>query len=269
MSVGVNTTFQVLIDDPVNGLYTDPTASSKVTTTAPAGGASLVDYVVPGPGGQGDRIDFETYFTAPLEVTEGSDVEEKLVVDMTHTMELDVSGGTAAFRSDFVAVPAFIYATTGPVAKATFYTDLGTAANALETPNFPPNTMRYFYSSASEPAFVWSGVATAGCQNGNQPSNAWDVTASSAPVGDMGPVAGGNLARDGADTLCFALPTGDWSATTGSLIEMPEVTTVGATSVVSCQTSTTIPAPTSGTNYAAGCPTITSEHMATLTLVAD
>lgn len=270
MSIGVNTTFRVLIDDPTNGLFTDATAAGKVATTEPAGGASYVDYVVPGPGGMGDRIDFETYFTTPLDVAEGSTPEVKVVVDMTHTMEINVSGGNAAFRSDFVPVPAFIYGTTGTVAKAVFYSDLGTADNALEAPNFPPNTMRYFYSTASEPAFVWSGVATAGCQNGSQPSNAWNISATAAPVGEHGPVAGGNLGRDSAGALCFALPAGDdWSATMGSLIEMPEATTIGATSVVSCQTSTAIPAPMSGNNYAAGCPMITSQHMATLTLVAN
>ncbi len=264
MSIGVKTTFRVLIDDAVNGLFT---SGGGLVATAPVGGASYVDYLVPGPGGSGDRLDFHTYFAAPLEVVEGTTVDVQIVVDMTHTMQVDVGGGTAAFAAD-KRVPMFIYGSAGPIAKVAFYTDLGTASNTLETPNSSSNTMRLFYSSANEPAFAWSGMATAGCQDGNQPSNAWNISASAAPVLDNGPVAGGNLARDPTGKICFALPSGDWSATAGSVIVMPEATTVGATSTVTCQTGKPIPAPTSGSNYAAGCPAIATDGSATLTLVA-
>jgi hypothetical protein len=270
MSVGMSTTFQIKLDDALNGLYTDASAPSKLSATAPGAGATFVDYVVPGPGGQGDRLDSLTYFTSPLEVTEASAIEIQLVVDMTHTMEVDVASGAPEFRSDFVPVPAFIYATPEPVTKVAFYSDLGTAANALETPNFPPNTLRFFYSSATEPAFVWSGLATAGCQSGDQPSNAWDVDAATAPEGPQGgPVAGGDLGRDASGTLCFALPNGDWTAQTGSVIELPEAAGLGTTASATCQTDSAIPAPTSGSSYASGCPTITAEHTASLTLVAN
>jgi len=269
MSVGVSTTFEVLIDDAVNGLFTDPAAPSGLATVAPTGGAEFVDFVVPGPGGSGDRLDFHTYFTSPLVVTadEPGPIEINLVVDMTHTIEIDVAAGMPSFRSDFVPVPLFLFGTVAEVGKATFYTDLGTAANVLES--FPPNTMRFFYGADDQPAFVWAGAATAGCQVGDTPSNAWNTSPSESPVQQDGSRTGGFLGLDGAGSLCWALPQDATWDTYATLFTMPEAGAVGSTSSMSCQRTGSVPDPTSGSSYASGCPIVAATGSATLTLVAD
>lgn len=269
MGVGVSTTFEVLIDDSTNGLFTDPSSATLLSAAPPAGGADFVDFVVPGPGGSGDRLDFQTYFTEPLVVGSGeqTSVTVNLVVDMTHTMQIDVIAGAPEFPTDFIPVPMFLFMTPGAVSKAAYYTGLGTAENVLEPG--PPNTMRFFYSEPDVPAFVWSGGATAGCQDGTMASNAWNIDAATAPVGPNGPVAGGWLGLDSSGTLCWALPYNTGWSSYGAVFTMPEALVVGSSSQMSCQFGGSIPPPTSGENYSSGCPTINVTGSASLTLVAD
>ena len=49
---------------------------------------------------------------------------------------------------------------------------------------------------------------------------------------------------------------------------MPIVTTMGASTTLSCQHLTSVPPPISGDTYASGCPPITPDEQRTLTLVA-
>lgn len=269
LSVEASTTFRILIDDATNGLFTDPSSSTKLSTVAPAGGADFVDFVVPSPGGSGDQVGFQSYFTTPLVIEEAADpIGISLVVDMTHTMEVDVAGGVAEFRQDFTPVPLYLFGSAGEVGRATFYTGLGTADNTLE-PALGFNTMRFFYTADQQPVFVWSGAATAGCQNGNMPSNAWSTSPDAAPAQPQGGRIGGYLGLDSTDTLCWALPADSTWDSYGTLFAMPEAASLGEVVTVSCDTGGNVPPPTSGANYTSGCPAFTPTGSGSLTLVAN
>ncbi|HUS67011.1 MAG TPA: hypothetical protein VMZ28_20880 [Kofleriaceae bacterium] len=268
VGVSMSTTFQVLIDDATNGIFTDPASETLLSGTEPDGGAALVPFTVPGPGGVGDELNSSTFLAEPLVLEEGDSLTIRVVTDMTQTVEVDVSGADIEFRQDFKPVPVFMFATSNDVARTAYYTSAGTAESVLEG-DFPPNTMRFFYESEDTPSFVWAGAATAGCQMGDTPSNAWAVSHEEAPADDDGNRAGGYLGLDGGGDLCWVLPhDGTWEA--GEVVfRMPEVTTLGETSAMVCERTTDIPAPAEGDTYASGCPDVGETGSATLTLVAQ
>src|SRR5207249_1669247 len=72
VGVGVSTTFDVLLADSANGFFTDPNSSTGLSTTAPPGGAAFASFTVPGPGGQGNVLTSQTFFTSPLVVQAGT-----------------------------------------------------------------------------------------------------------------------------------------------------------------------------------------------------
>ena len=63
-------TFDVVIDDTFNNIYTDPTSGTKLTTTRPTGGGQPI--TIPNPRGPGSQVgNQQTRFTSPLVVNAG------------------------------------------------------------------------------------------------------------------------------------------------------------------------------------------------------
>lgn len=265
MGVMVSKDFEVLIDDPANGFYSDPLSATLLSTTPPAAGAGFVPFSVAG------DPSFAFYLPTPLVVGSAGIPSISIVTDMTHTMFINVTAGVPEFRTDFIPVPMNLNVTPDTVAKAAFYTESGTAENYFMSTNYgttgEPLFARLFYSAASEPAFLFSS----GQANGNLVcgTQAYAIDAADSPVYPAGGKAGGFLGLDSAGNLCWAVPeTQDYSTYHG-LVSMPEAALVGDTTVMSCELMTTVPAPVSGNNYSSGCPAVTPDVQGNLTLVAQ
>lgn len=130
VTISVSTTLQLLIDDTVNGLYTDPTSPTGLAISPPSGGAQPVTVTVSGVGGSGSTFSQTTYFAQPFTVT-AADVSIDLVVDLIHTVFVDVSGGVASFDTTPVLPPVQILPSTTGVNWVAFYSASGSATDVL------------------------------------------------------------------------------------------------------------------------------------------
>ena len=263
VGVGVLTTFEVLLDDAANGFFTDPGSPTGLSTSAPAGGAQFASFVVPGPGGQGDVLTAQTFFTSPLVVAAGGSVSLDIVEDMIHTAFANVSGGVASFDTSLPLPAVQLVPSVSGAGRVEFYSPTGTALDALMPgpTDDESGSVRVFYASPPQPSYVFSPVPG--------PSQAWNVSPATSPVDPSGGFrAGGYLGLDANGVLCWALPADYTYAQYSKLCEMPIVSTVGASTTLSCQHMTSVPPPVSGDTYASGCPPITPDEQRTLTLVA-
>ena len=274
MGIGVSTTFQVLIADAANGFFTDPTATTKLSSTAPSGGAQFVSITFPGPGGTGNVLTQQTYFTHPIALTPtgsvgGDDggvtvgVSVDIVEDMVHTVFANVSSGVASFDLSLPFPPVQLMASIEGAGRVAFYSQTGTAGDVIMPgPTDDESTsVRLFYDGTGAASYLWH--PTIG------PSQAWNANPASSPGGGGMFRAGGYLGVDGTGTVCWAVPRDYTYATYQELCEMQTVTAIGASTSLRCQTMSSVPLPTSGDTYASGCPAITPTSTTTLTLVAQ
>ncbi len=263
VGIGVLTTFDVLVDDAANGFFTDPGSPTGLSATAPAGGAQFASFTVPGPGGQGDVLSAQTFFTSPLVVEAGTPVTVDVVEDMIHTVFANVSGGAASFDTSLPLPAVQLVPSVSGAGRVEFYSPTGTALDALMPgpTDDESGSVRVFYASPPQPSYVFSPVPG--------PSQAWNVSPATSPVEpSSGFRAGGYLGLDSNGVLCWALPVDYAYGQYAELCEMPVVSNVGETTTLSCQHLTSVPAPVSGDTYASGCPPITPDVQRTLTLVA-
>jgi hypothetical protein len=272
MGIGVSTTFDVLVDDAVNGFYTDPNTATKLATAPPTGGAQFVSLTVAGPGGAGNVLNQATYFAHPVVVTAsgsvgGDDggittgVTVDIVEDMIHTLFANVSGGVATFDTSLPLPAVQMMASIEGAGSVAFYTDSGSAGNAtLGGPtDDDSNSVRLFYDGTGAASYEFHPVLG--------PSQAWNANPANSPQSGTFR-AGGYLGVDASGTLCWAIPQDYTYAQYNGICEMQVVTTLGATTTLRCQTTSTVPPPTTGDTYASGCPAITPTSTVTLTLVA-
>jgi len=263
VGVGVRTTFDVMLTDAANGFFTDPASPTGLSTTAPAAGPQFASFVVPGPGGQGDVLTSQTFFTTPLVVSAGGTVTLEIVEDMIHTLFANVSGGTASFDTSLPLPAVQLIPSVAGAGRVEFYSPTGTALDALMPgpTDDESGSVRVFYADASQPSYLFSPVPG--------PSQAWNVSPASSPVNPAnGFRAGGYLGLDASGVLCWALPADYTYAEYSAICRMPVATAVGDSTTLSCQHVTNVPAPVSGDTYASGCPTIIPDVQRTLTLVA-
>jgi hypothetical protein len=80
---------------------------------------------------------------------------------------------------------------------------------------------------------------------------------------------GGYLGRDASNKICWALPTDATWSNYRAVYAMDAAGTVGTMTTLVCQPASGDPAPSSGTTYASGCPSITSGAQAQLSLLAN
>jgi len=263
VGVGVGTTFDVMLSDATNGFFSDPASPTGLSTTPPAGDSQFVSFVVPGPGGQGDVLTAQTFFTSPLVVAPGASVDLTIVEDMIHTVFANVSGGAASFDTSLPLPAVQLVPSVAGAGRVEFYSPTGTALDALMPgpTDDESGSVRVFYASPSEPSYVFSPVPG--------PSQAWNVSPATSPANpSSGFRAGGYLGLDANGVLCWALPADYTYAQYSEICEMSVVASVGGTTTLRCQHVTTAPPPVSGDTYASGCPAITPDVQRTLTLVA-
>jgi hypothetical protein len=270
MGVAVAATFDVLVDDATAGLYTDPAAATKLSTTAPAGGAPFVSITVATGSGTNGELSQQTFFSHPVTLTPtgsvgGDDggaevgVTVDVAVDLTHTIFANVSGGSASFDTSLPLPAVQLMASLEGAGHVQLYSASGTAGSALMPGPTDDDT------SSVRVFFDGSGAASYEFHPTLGPSQAWNAN----PAGGTGNRAGGYLGVDGSGTLCWAIPQDYTYAQYAGICELATVSTIGATTTLRCATTTTVPPPTSGDTYASGCPTLTNPTSTTVTLIAQ
>jgi hypothetical protein len=265
LGVGVAPTFQVLINDAVNGFFSDPGSPHGVSLTRPAGGAQLSSFTLPQAASFGGVFTISTYFTTPLVVDSAAPPTVSLVVDMIHTVFINVIAGVPSFDTLSCACPAVqILPSVSGAGGVSFYSASGTALNVLMpgTTDDESRSVRVFSAALPQPSYVFSPVA-------GGPSQAWNTSPSVSPGGGSGFHAGGYLGLDGAGNLCWALPTDYTYSQYVQLRRLPVVAAVGGSTTLYIKHLTTVPAPTSGNTYASGCPTFTPDTTISMILVAN
>src|SRR5438046_10562521 len=135
----VDPTAEVLVSDATNGLYTDPSAPTKLSSTAPADGAAFV----PVTATLGTA--FQQFFSTPLVVTD-QPVSLSVVIDAVQTVQLTSSGGTAPMFGTYF--PAYVFPSIGGVVKPQYYTSSGTA-DTYDDSTGPANILRVYFEPTS------------------------------------------------------------------------------------------------------------------------
>lgn len=246
---------RVLIDDPVNGLYTDGTG---LTRTPPPGGAAFSTLDVMESGG---RIQLGE----PLVIDEDP-VEIKVVMTAIHTVRVQVNGSTATFAGG-LGVQLFI--TPDAVGGASFYSAASTAATINPAAEGGATELFLFYEDPTTPSytFLFPGDDHRECLGENTRMEAFAT--SPGELDRSGQTMGGYLGLDDAGTICFALPKNPAYTEYQAIFRMPAVAEIGGTTTLSCEVSSTAPAPVSGPNWSSGCPEITPTAQGVLELVAN
>lgn len=246
---------RVLIDDDLNGLYTD---GAGLTRSPPAGGASFSPFSV-AEGGM--RIQL----AEPLVVDE-QPVQINVVVTALHSVIVQVQGDQASFSG---GPGVQLFATPNAVGAAAFYSGASTAGTYSPEAEGNPTELSLVYEDASTPsyAFLFPGTDHRACIGENTRMEAF--SASPGELNKEGQTMGGYLGLDGEGTLCFALPKNPAYTEYQALFAMPEVQEIGTSTTLSCEVSNTAPAPVSGSTWSTGCPELTPTAEGMLRLLAN
>lgn len=255
---GVNMTnsFEVLINDSANGLVTDADAPT-LFGTGPA------EYVTLDLTSSQPTVGFNYALPQALVVDSQTSVSITLVVDMIHSIEVEVAAGTPSFRDDLVYTPVSVFASPNGVADAAYYTQLG----STESYNYsagPTNndTLRIYYAGVDQPAAT---IVSPGIFGTSETGYAYATD----PTGGTGSRAGGWLGQDSNGTICWAAATNfEWTAYT-AIYQIDPVAVLGSSTTLFRDATTSPPPPASGETYASGCPAITPDNQSDLMLTAN
>lgn len=276
VSLEMSSTMELLVDDPINSIYSDPGSPTLFSATAPSGGAQFVPYTIQ--GGQ-PTVNFGYALTEPLVINAGDTVSLSVVADMTHTAYLQIAAGAPRFEDSFGFIPMYLFATVSDVGSAAYYTSVADAGNynrsTLAAPQGPKgeSNLRVFYGSSGQPLYIFndhfagnSGGST--CHSGNSMGGAFAADPATSPQDAMGNRAGGYLGKDGTGTICWAFADDTTYANYDSYFAIGEAANLADATTLKCAKRDAVPAPTSGTTYASGCPSIPTDVEAGVTLVA-
>lgn len=273
MRLRYSSTYKVLVDDPVNGIYTDPAAPTGFSSTRPAGGAQLIDYVVVCTTQNCSPSEGNTFvnFSEPLVV--GADpVELTVVMHGLHTIPMDRTNGVFAINFARNLAPIFLMPSVTNVAKVDFYSSFGSGAtvNLQGGATTPPHIDFFIFHDSHGPTMFGMtnliaamGTPMDACLTSSTPTRKFvgvyvQNTSPSAADSSIPPAnrPGGYLGRDAAGTIAWTMSTEGYGVSQHSLWIMPEVTTPGATATLKCLVTSNPPVPSSGDTYASGAPNI-------------
>lgn len=246
---------RVLIDDDANGLYTD---GDGLTRSPPSGGASFSTLDVAEGG-------VRLQLAEPLVVDEQA-IDIKVVLTALHSIDVRVAGEDAAFTGGH-GVQLFV--TPDAVGGASFYSGASTAGTYSPEAEGHPTELYMVFEDASTPsfAFLFPGTDHRACIGENTRMEAF--AASPGELNEEGQTMGGYLGMDDSGTICFALPKDPAYTEYQAIFAMPRVTEIGGSTTLSCEVSSTAPAPESGTTWASGCPEITPTAEGGIQLLAE
>lgn len=263
-------TYEVLVDDTVNNIYSDPNAPSKFTTTRPSGGGQYVSVTT---SSSGSTFGNNSALSAPLTTTAGQTVSLSIVINGLQFLKLNISGGTISvgwttgytndpFRPDMTAsvtsvarLGHYVHTSVGDALSYNF----NTASSLMGSVGIISASV--FYSSDTTPTTLFIGL------NGSPACGSLEVSgATNTKADSMG--YGGYLGLDPSGVLGWALPGDDDWTSYIALLSMPQKSTLGETTTLSCKSTSTDPDPPGGTFSSAAPNTSGAETSVPLELVA-
>ena len=269
-------TTQVLIDDATNGIYTDPNSATLLSTTVPAGGAQFVPLTnsLADPDG---TFGGSFFLANSVEFSEGDNIN--IIGDLTHALFVEVNNGTATFDVGLWAVQEAgirVFVSLNDLGKINYYSASATGLTYRKEAIFAADEssvdIRIYYVADNQPTFLFlesGNVGNESCGGGSVPSQASAADPSTSPADASGGRAGGYLGLDSNGVLGWARPqTLAWDVYV-AIFAMNEAQSLGDTSTMQCQDTSTDPAPVGG-SFSSGAPNITSPNaQVSLTLVAN
>lgn len=286
VQIEFSTTYQVLIDDTVNGIYTDPSQGTLLNSTMPAGGAQMVTFQ--DTNSQGGVNDNTTFFPAPKTFAATDSPSLSIIFDPTHWLIAPVTSGTFGNLASAGSPP--VHMTLDSPGKAMLLNvystgNLSSAGNLAVGP--PPGGLseaKVFFSDAAGtmPISLDGPVGIPG--NGPSGSHlcgipgeiydsAWPAAPSNCSVNGGCFGRGGYLGVDASGVMTWAMPADQWAYASYALVaQMKLPTTVGATTTLDYVCTQTVPMPANGTTYTTA-PDLTAlgtvQTIGLMTLVAD
>ena len=271
-------TTQVLIDDATNGIYTDPNSATLLSTTVPAGGAQFVPLTnsLADPDG---TFGGSFFLANSVEFSEGDNININIIGDLTHALFVEVNNGTATFDVGLWAVQEAgirVFVSLNDLGKINYYSASATGLTYRKEAIFAADEssvdIRIYYVADNQPTFLFlesGNVGNESCGGGSVPSQASAADPSTSPADASGGRAGGYLGLDSNGVLGWARPqTLAWDVYV-AIFAMNEAQSLGDTSTMQCQDTSTDPAPVGG-SFSSGAPNITSPNaQVSLTLVAN
>jgi len=264
--------YDVLINDATNGIFTDPTSPTKLSRSAPAGGAQFVTVTTTGgfPLGNGDFNPPWVATASTPDAGTANGLTVSVVIDALQYFQVTISGSTATIGVDGmgnVKAPDTVVAVGTPAAVNYYVASaLGTALSfnlsALDAPaGFQGMlTLSVLYSSPTTPSALSMGFAGSptGC----------------GPFGAMFYLRGefGYLGLDASGTLGWA-GTSATDTTSGtppftSVMSLAQAGSLGASTVFKCLQTSVDPAPGGG-SFDSGAPSISNPTFSeTMQLIA-
>jgi hypothetical protein len=265
LTIEYNTTYTVVMDDTVAGIYSDPDAPGHLTTTRPAGGGRPIQ--VRDQNNPGDKEHATFYFSSPATFGEGSVPQIYVVFDPTHWVKADYNNGQ--FSLPHMGGNPPIIPSMSSFGKATYYSNIGTAMSYLWGGRALDSSMSllFLYADTATPVSVtWQDGSI--CQSG--------INAMVVAFNGNGTLFGtyGMLGLDADKVLAWASPvnTGGNNAVFSGysgVYKMQELSILGQTTVVSYSCTSNVPQPVSGPNYSSGAPNFTPSGTLTLTLLEN
>lgn len=279
IGLAMSKTVQVRIDDPTNGIFTDLESPTKLSAAEPIGGAHLVDVTPPI---DQEALRFGYALTEPLVIEAGDTVTLTVVADMTHTVYAVAEAGVMRFEDRFSYAPMYLFATVGTVGATGYYASVATAENynrsTLGSEAGGPKgetSLRLFYGADSQPAYIFldhfaGNSGGDACHSSSSMGGAAAADPATSPAqNEAGDRAGGYLGRDVDGTVCWAFGTNTRWESYDSFFSIPDTDTIGTTTTLSCEQIAAATVPTAGSTYASGCPAITANVTAGVTLLAN
>jgi hypothetical protein len=267
VSVRCRQTYTMVINDTVAGIYTDPTSPSGLTTTPPAGGGQPIQIHdqnsesdgETGPGGS------STYFDNPITIDENSAPQVYVVFDPTHWVKADLNNGS--FSAPRMGGNPPIVPSISRFGKAAYYSNIGTSLsyNMGNRSADSGMSLLFLYADSLTPISVTWQVYNLCSTSGG----------SAVAYNGNGTLFGtyGLLGLDASHTLAWASPAGGGSNGTftsyNGVFRMPELSTIGQTTVLRYLCTSNVPQPVSGRNYSSGAPNFTPSGTLTLTLLEN
>jgi hypothetical protein len=269
VSVRIRQPFTMVINDTVAGIYSDPASPSGLTTTPPAGGGQPIQIqdqnysASDGESGPGRCV---TYFDTPLTIDENSAPQVYVVFDPTHWIKTQYNNGQ--FTAPRMGGNPPIVPSISRFGKAAYYSNIGTSL-AYRMDNRSADSamsLLFLYADSLTPISVSWQVYDLCATSGNSCAVAYNGNGWRAGLWGM-------LGLDTSHTLAWASPApgiGNGTITAyNGVFRMPEISTVGQTTVLTYLCTSNIPQPASGKNYSSGAPDFTPSGTLTLTLLAN
>ena len=258
-------TYSVVIDDSAAGIYSEPTAPGKLVATPPSGGAQPIQVTDQNAGSE-DGNSF-ICFASPVTIGTDSTPQVYVVFDPTHWLMTTISNGS--FSPPRMSGNPPISPSVSKFGKAAFYSNIGTAMAYPWGVGAGGNvSLLFLYGDSATPVSVtWQDQAI--CPSSSDMNWVMAFNGNGTSLGTYG-----MLGLDANHTLAWASPSGvsdDRKSITGydGVFRMPEISTVGQTTVLSYLCTSTIPQPVSGPNYSSGAPDFVPAATLTMTLLED